>query len=210
MEEVSVQNITDRERKNSSEGNKKSMMAHFRKFYKVYLTKPDIPPPQPRACLTLENIESNEVTHDLLGSFAGYLTTATCLGGGKNKKNTQLLSYTSAAGHFCALKMYLKHKFMHEKEDIRFIRDENSKIYTIQLRQVKTAQSVANDKPLFGEYATASAGDRRAITALAFWNGCLKNTEFALLFQSCITNCSRGSEVNTNIMILEYLLIVIF
>ena len=172
------------------------MRSHFKIFYASYIRREENPPPNARENLTLDDIKSEEVTHDLMGSFAGYLVNAKCLSGGKNKAGKKLLKYQTAMGLFSALKTFLKNKFIHERQSIKFLEDSHCKLITTKLKEGKVSQSIASDEPLFGKYDTAKTGDKKAITALAFWKDCVENTEFAYLFNSCVTNCGRGSEVS--------------
>ena len=190
-----TKNILKDSRNKSSKTNDKSMRTHFELFYKLYLQTP--PPDGKRFDLSLDDIKEEEVTNDLLGSYVGYLAdTAKCQGGSKLIKNIKLLSYTHASIMFSSLKSFLKLRFMDNKTNIKFLTDEHCRQYTAVLRRTKINQATATDEPLFGEFATHTCGDRKAITALAYWNGLETYIEFVFLFQSCITNCGRGSEVS--------------
>lgn len=196
-----TQNIKKREKSKSSRNNDNTMITHFKKFYKNYVDEN----PELRKDLTLDDIKAEEVTYDLLGNFADYLSDATCLSGGKSKVDVKKIAFAHTLVLFSAFKKKLQDKFIESGVEIQFLRDEITKEFTKEIRKAKIKQCVADDKPLFGEYSTATTGDRKAITVLAYWNGEIESTEFALLFQSCITNCGRGSEVS-----LEYLIIILF
>lgn len=188
---MATKNILKEDQSASTAGNTSSMRTHFNIFYKKYVQSN----PQARKDLTLDNITQDEVSDDLLGSFANYLTTAKWQTGGKDKKDVQLLSYGSAMINFSSLKTNLKLRFSSSKVPINVLTDEHCRLYTTRIRKTKISQSNANDTALQGEYKTASIADRRGMVALAFWGGRHADIEFVLLFSSLIVNCGRGSEV---------------
>ena len=174
----------------STKGNIKSMKTHFNNFYKNYY-KPD-----PANChkkrpdLTLDNINTYEVTDELLGHFASYLSTAH-----KNcNEKLAVLAYVTVSQYFSTLKTVLLKKFT-DVNPPPCLADQKWRMYATNIRRIKIQQCIKSNKPLFGEYDKATDEDTQALSALVFWDGSVDNAEFLSLYMACMSNCGRGSEV---------------
>ena len=192
----------------SSTGMDKTMKSHFKNFNTNFFK--DTANPNHNKSLTFDKLVLSDITDELCGQFASYLSDTRGLHNETtDKKGNELphLAYMTVIGYFSSFKTLLLLRFSGKKEELpNCLLPSHWKIYCDKVRRIKIRQSNMENKSLFGKYEAASNEDLKALSAVTFWSGSQTHAEFLALFLAQVTNCGRGSEVSSNYFIMKYLL----
>jgi hypothetical protein len=157
-----------------------SALGHF----KVYLER--------SACTRApESFAHNEITSDLFGKFATYLSTHAVQ---RNKREPTKLSLSSALGYMGSMKSYYLERFRDRAPPAVFLK-ENWSTLLASITSEFVSYARKNNVALVNPHSAATVEDRAALATVCFWSNNKKGI-FFLHFTNSMVHCvGRGSEI---------------
>jgi hypothetical protein len=133
----------------------------------------------------------NDITSDLFGKFATYLSSDAVQ---RNKKEPTKISLSSALGYMGSMKGYYLERFREKAPPAVFLKENwSSLLASITSEFVSHARR--NNVALVNPHSAATVEDSAALATVCFWSNNKKGGYFLHFTNSMVHCVGRGSEI---------------